>query len=58
MKRLGWDSDELERRRKSDPSKVAIARRLRSENNRELEVGSQKHGDGHMDNRSQSDQRH
>ena len=36
FKRLQWDVGELERRRKSDPGKVAIARRLRRRHWREL----------------------
>lgn len=31
MERLGWTNDELRRRRKGDPAKVALARRLRAE---------------------------
>ena len=31
LKRLGWDRKELKRRRKADPGKVAVARRLRKE---------------------------
>ena len=31
LKRRGWDRQELERRRKADPGKVAVAGRLRRE---------------------------
>ena len=31
LKRRGWDRNELKRRRKADPSKVQVARRLRKE---------------------------
>ena len=31
MKRLGWDKGELGRRRKGNPAKVALARRLRDD---------------------------
>ena len=31
LKRLGWTKGELERRRKGDAAKVALARRLREE---------------------------
>ena len=31
LRRLGWNKDELSRRRKSDPGKLAIASRLRRE---------------------------
>jgi len=31
LERLGWQEDELKRRRKGDAHKVKIARRLRSE---------------------------
>ena len=31
MKRLGWTKAELKRRKKGDPAKVALARRLREE---------------------------
>jgi hypothetical protein len=31
LKRLGWQEADLERRRKSDPDKLRIARRLRAE---------------------------
>ncbi len=34
--RLGWESGELGRRRKGDPGKVRIARRLRSETTQTL----------------------
>jgi hypothetical protein len=31
LRRLGWQKNELRRRRKSDPAKLAIAARLRQE---------------------------
>jgi hypothetical protein len=31
LQRRGWDQSELQRRRKGDPEKLAIARRLRTE---------------------------